>query len=115
MVWLLLTGEPEGGHSVAMEPPSEVHAAEWTEAYGGYDQAVADFEEILEKGRDVLDPETIRVLEENLATIEAAIEESREAVARDPGSPLLRRILAENLRRKMDLLRHAAVAVYAAT
>ena len=87
----------------------------WVEAYGGFDEAVADLEAALEQGRHVLGPETIRVLEENLAIIDKAIQDAREALATDPGSPVVRRILAENLRWKVNLLRHAVSAVYANT
>jgi len=117
-VWFFLSGGAAGPGSVALEPGTgapEAELAGWAETYGGYDQAVEDLEAVLDRGREVLDPETVQVLEENLATIEEAIQESQQALARDPGSTTLRRILAENLRRKIDLLRHAAVAVYAAT
>ncbi len=89
--------------------------AGWMDAFGGYDQALSDLEMVLEEGRDVLDPETVKVLQENLATIDQAIEQSREALYRDPGSLVLQRLLSENLRRKIDLLRHAALAVLANT
>jgi len=117
-VWFFLSGGAAGPGSMALEQGAEAPEAElagWAETYGGYDQAVEDLEAVLDRGREVLDPETVQVLEENLATIEEAIQESQQALARDPGSTTLRRILAENLRRKIDLLRHAAVAVYAAT
>ena len=71
--------------------------------------------DLYEEGRTVLDPETVRLLEENLAIIDQAIEESRAALAQDPGSGLLRRILTDTMRRKMDFLRQAAVAIYANT
>jgi hypothetical protein len=76
---------------------------------------VSDLEEVLEKGRGVLDDETVRILEENLQTIDDAINEAQAALAQDPGSKVLARFLTENLRRKIDLLRHAAEAVYANT
>lgn len=87
----------------------------WEEAYGEYDQAVADLEAVLEKGREVLDPETIRVLEENLQSIDRAIQDAGDALMNDPASTLLQRFLADNLRKKVDLLRRAAGAVYAST
>lgn len=114
-VWALLSsrsGIPEGGPSW-----SAAHAqmAGWEEAYGGYEEAVEDLEGVLEQGRQVLDPETVRVLEESLRIIDGAIQEAREAVGRDPASPLLQRFLAENMRKKLELLRRAAMAVYANT
>lgn len=89
--------------------------AGWVDAFGGYDQALEDLQTVVEQGRGVLDPETVRVLEENLATIDNAIQQAKDALERDPGSLVLQRLLSENLRRKVDLLRHAALAVYANT
>jgi hypothetical protein len=114
-VWAFLTGRGEGTEPAALPSQWTVQQVGWVEAYGGFDEAVADLEAAMEQGRHVLDPETIRVLEENLAIIDKAIRDAREALALDPGSPVVRRILAENLRWKVNLLRHAVSAVYANT
>lgn len=114
-VWALLSDRGGEMGPAAVPPSWTAQPAGWQEAYGAYDEAVADLEAVLEQGRHVLDPETVRVLEENLATIDRAIEEAREALALDPGSPVVRRMLAESLRWKVDLLRHAVSAVYAST
>ena len=114
-VWALLSGNEGPGAVLTTVPETSIHSVAWEEAYGGYDEAVEDLEALLKKGREVLDPETVRVLEESLQTIDMAIEEAGEAVSRDPASPVLQRFLAENLRKKMDLLRKAAMAVYATT
>jgi hypothetical protein len=73
-----------------------------------YDRAVADLERALESGRSRLDTETIRVLERNLATIDRAIDDSRQALARDPSNAYLNTHLADARQRKLDLLRQAA-------
>jgi hypothetical protein len=114
-VWAILSGGPGAAsrEGVGIQTPAQLVG--WEEAYGGYDEAVADLESVLEEGRAVLEPETVRVLEESLSAINLAIEEARRAMAEDPASPVLQRLLADNLRRKMDLLRQAAVAVYANT
>ncbi len=115
IVWTFLSGSPgpaSVGDSGVRTPAQFVG---WEEAYGGYDEAVADLETVLETGREVLDPETVRVLEESLGTIDQAIEEAGDAVRQDPASPMLQRFLADNLRKKMELLRTAAMAVYAKT
>jgi hypothetical protein len=114
-VWALLSRAP--GPTPAGGPPASgvVLTAGWLDAFDGYDQALSDLQTVLEEGRSVLDPETVRVLEENLATIDSAIEQSREALNRDPGSFVLQRLLSDNLRKKVDLLRHAALAVLANT
>ncbi len=73
-----------------------------------YDAAVADLEAALESGRARLDPSTVTVLEENLALIDRAIEESRQALETDPASTYVSRHLIQTRRAKLDLLRHAA-------
>jgi hypothetical protein len=114
-VWAVLSsrGAPPAPGFVVGEGPAQLVA--WEEAYTGYDQAVSDLESVLERGRELLDPETIRVLEENLRSIDEAIQEASEALTRDPASPMLQRFLADNMRKKVDLLRQAAGAVYSTT
>jgi hypothetical protein len=114
-VWGVLSGRGEGSGPGSEISPWTAQQAGWVEAYGGYDQAVADLEAVLEQGRRALDPETIRILEENMATIDRAIQEARAALAMDPGSAVVRRILTESLRQKVSLLRHAVSVVYAHT
>lgn len=72
-----------------------------------YDAAVRDLERALALGRDSLDPETVRVLEANLAAIDRAIEESRRALERDPANAYLNAHLARFMQRKLALLRRA--------
>lgn len=116
-VWMAMAGTgtaPDPSGAVATLPGSETQAmpAGWDTAMEEYHGAVLDLEEVLEKGRGVLDEETIGILEENLRAINDAIEEAEAALAQDPGSKVLGRFLTENLRRKIDLLRHAAAVVY---
>ncbi len=73
-----------------------------------YDAAVADLEAALKSGRARLDPSTVTVLEENLALIDRAIDESRQALETDPASTYVSRHLMQTRRAKLDLLRHAA-------
>lgn len=114
-VWAILSGRFDAGPAPVPGPVSPAQLVGWEEAYGGYDEAVADLEAVLEQGREVLDPETVRVLEENLQTIDQAIQDAEDALVQDPASPILQRFLVENLRKKVDLLRRAAGAVYAIT
>ena len=72
-----------------------------------YDDAVADLERTLAEGRGRLDPETIRVLEQNLETIDKAITQSREALGADPGNVFLNSHLVSARQRKLALLRRA--------
>ena len=112
-VWAFLSGRMEAGGPLGPHQETPAQLVGWQDAYSGYDQAVADLDTVLEKGREVLDPETVRVLEENLQTIDRAIQEAGEALRQDPASTVLQRFLADNLRKKVELLRQAAGAVYA--
>ena len=73
---------------------------------GDYQLAITDLEGALEAGQALLDPETVRVLEENLEVIDQAINEARRALAVDPGSVYLSRYLARTIRRKLSVLEH---------
>jgi anti-sigma factor RsiW len=55
-----------------------------------------------------LEPETVRLLEQSLATIDRALADARTALAADPGNPLLAEMLQQNYERKLDLLRRAS-------
>ncbi len=57
--------------------------------------------------RDELAPNTVRVLEKNLAVIDRAIRESREALRLDPGNPFLESHLDRAYRTKLEYLREA--------
>jgi Putative zinc-finger len=76
-----------------------------------YDQAVADLERVLAEGRGRLDTTTVRVLEQNLATIDRAIAQAQLAVAADSANLYLNSHLAATMRRKLELLRQAAALV----
>jgi anti-sigma factor RsiW len=77
-------------------------------AYTVYDEAIAELEEEFDLRRSELDVETIQVVERNLAIIDRAIAEAREALESDPSSGFLSTHLAEAMRRKVELLRRAA-------
>lgn len=72
-----------------------------------YDSAIADLEQALEEGRTKLDPETVKVLEQNLASIDLAIEQCRRALDADPANAFLTSHLASARQRKLALLRRA--------
>ena len=72
-----------------------------------FNAAVEDLERILREERGRLDPRTVLILERNLQTIDAAINEARMALDQDPANPYLNSHLADARRRKLDLLRHA--------
>ncbi len=78
-----------------------------------YDAAVAQLQEIIYERRAELDSVTVRVIEENLAAIDRAIDEARNALAADPANGYLSQHLAATMRRKVDLLRRAATTASA--
>ncbi len=118
VVWSVLNETAPGPSALATAPAEETEGTLFAVEYAAYDEysdAITELESVVDAGRDVLDPETIRVLEENLAIIDQAILESTEALAEDPGSKMLRRLLSETMRRKVDLLQRTAEFIVANT
>jgi anti-sigma factor RsiW len=76
-----------------------------------YDAAIADLQQVLDQHRKELDPATVRIIEENLHIIDVATDQARKALAADPANPYLNGHLAEQMRRKVDLLRQVAMMV----
>ena len=72
-----------------------------------YATVTRDLERELSERKHVLAPETIAAVERSLGTIESAIDEAREALARDPGSETLARLLVAGHDQKVELLRRA--------
>lgn len=93
-------------------PPAAVSAAPtalvaFRPAEREYERAIGELTEVLEERRAELAPETVRVVEENLEVIDRAIAESRAALAADPASRALARMLAGAYDAKLGVLRHA--------
>jgi len=94
---------------VAVEPgpaPSAVRPAAF-DADRDYAMATEDLERLLAERRSELAPATVAVLERNLALIDAAIAESRAALAADPSNADLRALLWGAHRQKLELLERA--------
>jgi hypothetical protein len=104
LVWMARSGDPRADFD-PVRASDDVAPANFAEAH--YDEAIADLEATLLKGRTTLDAETVRVLEENLRTIDRAIEQCRQALSSDPASVYLNSHLAEAKKRKLALLRRA--------
>jgi hypothetical protein len=128
-VYLLRKGDETGTAPIAIAPQAAPQPGVGPGSPGGtptgaalpagfaerqYDAAVLDLQRALEQGRGRLSPETVRVLERNLKTIDTAISEARSALAADPGNVYLNDHLARTMRKKLDLLRQAN-AIAAAT
>lgn len=61
----------------------------------------------LEQARARLSPETMATIERNLRIIDAALDETRQALAKDPGNAALGQMVVAAWRQKVDLLRRA--------
>jgi len=113
LVWMARSGDPRADFdpiSAQVETPNGAGAAIRPANFADehYDEAIEDLDKILEAGRESLDPETIRVLEENLAAIDRAIDQSRRALSADPANVYLNTHLASARQRKLVLLRRAS-------
>ncbi len=78
-------------------------------ANGVYDQEIQALRSIVDDRFAELDSVTVRALKANLAIIDAAIRDSRRALARDPRSGLLATQLDRSLEAKLALLRQVAL------
>lgn len=104
-MWMLPTRHvPDAGAGRAAQPADVVPAGL---ADASFDAAVADLEALLDEGRAHLDPATIRVLEENLAAVDAAIAQARQALAADPGNIGLANHLLRTRGMRLGVLRRA--------
>jgi hypothetical protein len=68
-----------------------------------YVEALAGLRAALDRRRAALSPEVVQVVERNLATIDAALREIRQALHDDPGNPLLEQILSSTNQQKIEL------------
>ncbi|MFW5951230.1 MAG: anti-sigma factor family protein [Gemmatimonadota bacterium] len=119
-VWLALPGTanaPDPASAAAGDPPGVLadepglaaESAAIPVAFTSvYDRAIEELRSEYERRQAELDPVTVRVVEQNLAIIDAAIADAARALAQDPSSGFLSAHLASTMRRKVDLLRRAA-------
>jgi anti-sigma factor RsiW len=99
LVWMAKSGDPRADFQpVSAEPHRNDRA----------DDAVAGLEKTFQSRRTNLDPETVRVLEENLAVIDQAIDDCRRALAEDPSNAYVSRHLTDVRQQKLALLGRAA-------
>ena len=109
LVWMARSGDPRADvqpiRAQVQEDDPAIARANFADKH--YDRAIAELQSTLDEGRKSLDPETVRVLEENLAAIDRAIEQCRRALDTDPSNVYLNTHLAEARQRKLLLLRRA--------
>ena len=98
------SGSPEATAGSA----AVVQASLPTEMAESYAEDLARLEELVAEHRSELSPNTLRILEKNLAIIDRAIEESGAALSADPSNQYLREHLSRSVRRKVDYLRDAS-------
>ena len=117
------TGLPADGGgraTVAAAPPSAASGAQRSStrtvaataapaAEATYDREIAQMRRLLDARSGSLDDSTVAVLRRNLGIIDAAIRESRAALARDPASRLLNEQLTDALDQKLALMRTAVI------
>lgn len=84
----------------------DLHPGDYTVT--SYDSAITGMETMLAERRGQMDTSTVRVLEQSLKTIDAAIAQARRAVAQDPNNRYLNGHLRQSLDSKLELLRQAA-------
>lgn len=109
LVWMARSGYPQADFqpvSAEVHPDPAAIPANFADRH--YDEAIADLQRALDAGRTNLDADTVRVLEKNLAAIDAAIDECRRALQTDPANVYLNTHLASERQRKLVLLRRAA-------
>jgi hypothetical protein len=74
-----------------------------------YGREIEKLQEIVRLRSSQLDSSTVAIIEKNLKIIDAAIAQSRAALAKDPASMLLSEQLTHALDKKVELLRTAAL------
>jgi tetratricopeptide (TPR) repeat protein len=108
LVWMARSGNPHADFqplSADVQTDTVTIPANFADRH--YDEAIADLQRVLDAERTRLDPETVRVLEKNLASIDAAIDQCRRALKADPSNIYLNTHLADARQRKLVLLRRA--------
>jgi hypothetical protein len=105
--WMLLHS---GGQStnrpmaITPSPGPKFKTARWKVQS---DMAIAELQDALTLNEGKLDSATVRVVRQNLAVIDRAIRQAQRALRRDPGNTYLNLHLANTMRQKIELLRHA--------
>jgi Putative zinc-finger len=84
-------------------------AADQAHSDAVYDREIEMLQTIVSQRKTGLDSSTVAIIEKNLRIIDAAIQQSRAALVRDPASRLLGQQLTHALDKKVELLRTAAL------
>lgn len=92
--------------SLASSSPSPRAATASEIAFAG---EIIQLQSVVAQRRSQLDPQTVKVVEDNLKVIDTAVQRARSALAKDPASGFLTRQLDGVLQKKVELLRTAAL------
>ncbi len=119
-MWLVLgrrapAGAPSPGITAPLASAPSGADSQFAAANFGlarYGAAIADLERVLSDHRSDLDPATVRVIESNLRIIDRATDQARRALAADPANPYLNGHLADQMRRKVELLRQVTALIH---
>ena len=98
---------PSQRGTTVVSPVSQTQNGPQAEAV--YGREIALLQQIMSQRKTQLDSSTVLIIERNLRIIDAAIEQSRAALAKDPASLLLSEQLTHALDKKVELLRTAAM------
>ncbi len=98
---------PRGGQSAALA--SRSRGALPSASDMAYGDEIQRLQNIITERRNELDPATVTVIESSLKVIDAAVKQSRDALARDPRSGFLVDQLNSALDKKVELLRTVAL------
>jgi hypothetical protein len=108
LVWMAKSGDPRADFDpIRAETESPASPGRSMLSDAEYRATIADLERTLAAVRTRLDTRTARGLDADLASIDRAIEQSREALEADPGNVYLTAQLAAARQKKIALLRRA--------
>lgn len=93
---------------VAVHAPGAFEPEAFRRIEANYIAATDELEAVLAARRGALAPETVRILEENVRIIDAALAEAGAALRSDPGNAALSEMMVAAYEKKLDLLRRAA-------
>jgi predicted anti-sigma-YlaC factor YlaD len=106
---VFLSGSPTGPAGGLLGTPIPVSTGrghvDLLDAEAGYARATDELMAALAKRGDSLSPETRQTVERNLAVIDQALKEIRDALQKEPDNPELNRMLTATHRKKVDVLR----------
>ncbi len=100
------TGRARSGTSAILASQNQYEPGASDAVYG---KEIEMLQNIVKQRKTQLDSSTIAVIQKNLEIIDAAIGQSRAALARDPASRMLNQQLTHALDKKVELLRTAAM------